>query len=59
MSDRSQNDQTHVMENVLTLKIGLLVKSHYGVNLKTRTRAVECYQAISIVNKLNSRLDDL
>ena len=31
---------------------GLRVKSHYGVGLKTRTRAVECYQAISIVNGL-------
>ena len=46
-------------EKDLTLKIGLLVKSHSGVGLKTRTRAVECYQAISIVNGLNGRLDDL
>ena len=34
-------------------------ESHYGVWLKTRTRAVECYQAISFVNRLNGRLDDL
>ena len=47
------------MEKVLTLKTGLLVKSHYGVGLKTRTGAVECYQAISIVTGLNGRLDEL
>ena len=47
------------MEKVLTLKIGRLVKSHYGVGLKSRTRAEKCYQAINIVNGLNGRLDDL
>ena len=47
------------MEKVLTLKIGLLVKSHYGVGLKTKTRAVECYQAIIIASGLSGRLDDL
>ena len=34
-------------------------KSHYGVGLKISTWAVECYQAIRIVNWLNGRLDDL
>ena len=47
------------MEKGFTLKIGILVKSHYGVGLKTRTRSVECYQAISSVTGLNGRLDDL
>ena len=47
------------MEKIWTLKIGILVKSHYEVDLKTRTRAVECYQALSIVNGLHARLDDL
>ena len=47
------------MKIMFTLKIGLLIKSHYGVALKTWTRAVKCYQAIGIVNRFNGRQDDL
>ena len=44
---------------VLTLNNGLRVKSRYGVGLKTRIHGLKCYQAITIVNAVDGRLEDL
>ena len=46
-------------EFVLTCNIVLRVKSRYAVMLKTMTGALECYQAISIVNGVSGKREDL
>lgn len=44
------------MEKVLPLKNKLRVRSRYGVGLKTRIRALKCYQPISILHGVYERL---
>ena len=46
-------------EIFLTINKVLSVKSRYAVMLKTITRALECFQAISIVNRVGNTREDL